>query len=214
MNYKMLSHSYINTGGHCMVSVFTIYDLDERRTLFVMVNEEGGSLATADYITEEIDFEDVTIVDNFQTDNLTAVDKNYELYRYCIIEYAKKDFKDSGCKAHLPYHLLSDELQQQLTPHYIAWHKEEIGDNFATDGFNIIMESGYEPPVKQHHMKADVYEAITSLRAAFFKMNEVFSDDHYMTWLSDKYPFDRCFTELTHDVSDWCEDMVEGVIVD
>ena len=214
MNYKMLSHDYENTGGHCMVSVFTLYDEDAHRTLFVIVNEEGGSLSTADYITQEIDFEDVMIIDYFQNDNLTAVANNFELYKYCINEYAKKDCKDCGCKAHLPYHLLSDELQQQLTPHYIAWHNEEVGGNFETDGFTMKIDSSYVPPVKQHHMKASVYEAICEFRKAWFKMGEVFYDDHYMAWLSEKYPFDTSFDYLMHTVSNWCEDMVKGVIID
>lgn len=214
MNYKVNDHSYNNTGGNCMVSTFQIYDIDNNRTLFVHVNEEGGTLATCDYINNDIDYDDAMTIDNFNKDDLTKDNENFELYRYCMIEYTKKDCKYFGNTASLPYDLLTDELQQQLTPHYRAWYEENIGGDYETDGYEVKIDSSYVPPVKQHHMKPAVYEAIKEFRAAWFKLDEVFDDGHYMTWLSDKYPFEYSFDELLHEVANWCDDMVEGVIVD
>lgn len=211
MNYKMLSHVYENTGGNCMVSCFTLYDEDEHRTLFVIVNEEGGSLATADYITQDLEYDEDMIIESFNTDDLHTTDNNFELYRYCVNEYIKKDCKHFGNTASLPYEMLATELQQ-LTPEYIAWHKEEIGSDFETDGIKVIFDSSYKPQTKTHRMKASTYDAIKDLRAAFFRLNSEI-DSMYMDWLSDKYPFGYSFDELTSDVADWCDDMTENVTI-
>ena len=41
----------------------------------------------------------------------------------------------------LPY-----EMQQQITPAYRAWHYEDIGDTFETDGYTLFLSEGYVEP--------------------------------------------------------------------
>ena len=106
MNYKVLSHDYWNTGGHCMVSVFALLDEDEQRELFLMINEEGGCLTKVDYIGGDVDYDDAFVVDEFTVSALTPDNPNYELYRYGINEYLKKDCRYMDWIAVLPYDVL------------------------------------------------------------------------------------------------------------
>lgn len=147
MNYKVNSHNYMNTGGGTMVSIFEVYLPDENRTLFVTCNEEGCSLVTCDYITREIDFADEMIIDDCNIDTLEQSHRYFELYRYCYMEYVKNDCRRYRTTYNIPYYLLTEEMQQSLTPEYILWHNAEIGSDYETNGDHVIIDACYEPPV-------------------------------------------------------------------
>lgn len=213
MKQQVTNHEYLNTGGNCMVSSFQAYFPDENKTLFVIVNEEGGSLSTADFISADLEYSDDMIIENF---NYFDVDENhqyFELYKYCLIEYTKKDCKHHDYKATVPYYMLTEEMQQQITPEYHEWHNEEIGGGFQTDGFTVFLDDSYEPKRTLHSMKTDVYAAIVCFRAAAERLDAVFTDDRYMEWLSDKYPFETRYDELVPEIVEWCNDMLKDVTI-
>ena len=80
MNYKVLSHDYTNNGGNCMVSTFQVWLEDENKTVFLHMNEEGGTLATCDYINHEIEFVEDMMLDNFYAESIGDDNKYLELY--------------------------------------------------------------------------------------------------------------------------------------
>ena len=129
-----------------MVSTFQVWFPDENKTMFVHANEEGGTLATCDYINNDIEYDETMQLENFSTEYLTKECDKFELYRYCVIEYLKKDCKRYSYKAKLTYDLLPEELQQQITADYRKWHEEEIGDTYETDGHELFLSDDYVEP--------------------------------------------------------------------
>lgn len=148
MNYQVQSHSYENTGGGCMVSTFQVWLADENKTMFVHVNEEGGTLATCDYINNDIEYDETMMKVNFSVKSLEKTHEYFELFRHCYIEYIKKDCKRYKSSYKVPFHILPDALQQSLTDHYIAWHNKEVGGDFETNGEEVIIDSSYQPPIE------------------------------------------------------------------
>lgn len=146
MNYKVLSHDYTNTGGGCMVSTFQVWLEDENKTVFLHMNEEGGTLATCDYINNDIEYDETMMLDNFSQETLEVTHKYFELYKYCQFEYFKKDCKRYGYKANLRFEMLPDEMQQQITANYRKWHEDEIGDTYETNGYELFLDTSYVEP--------------------------------------------------------------------
>lgn len=164
MSYTVLNHNYQNTGGGCMVSSFMLYDDTAKRTLFMLLTEEGGTIATADYVMQEVEYSNDLIVDMANFDVLQPTDDYYELYRQCLAEYIKKDCSYNRTTVELRYEMLSDELRSQISDEYLRWHKAEIGNRFETDGKRIICADRYleqlpqeteEPAIKLPLTKAD-----------------------------------------------------------
>jgi len=143
MKLQVTNHDYMNTGGGCMVSIFTIYDVQQNRTLYVLINEDGGALSTADYISTDVEFADNMLIDSFSIDNLKSTDNNFELFRDCFIEHVKKDCRYKHTSYELRFEQLPKELQQQLTPEYREWHEEHIGSYYETDGYKMILDAGF-----------------------------------------------------------------------
>lgn len=137
MEYKLLDHLYYNTGGYCMVSRFTLYDEENNRTLFLLMNEEGGTLATVDYLEYDgVDYTKV-MLDSFSVEKLEPSNKHFELYRHCMIEYFRKDCAEFKYHVKLPYYLLPDELQRQLTPEDVDHYIKKYGDLFETNCYSL-----------------------------------------------------------------------------
>lgn len=143
MNYKVLNHNYQNTGGGCMVSSFMLYDEAEKRTLFMLLTEEGGTISKADYIMEEIEYSDDLVIDMANFDILQPTDDYFELYRDCLIEHIKKDCSYHRTTTEVRYELLPEKLLNTMTEEYIRWHKAEVGYRFETNGNKIIFADGY-----------------------------------------------------------------------
>ena len=139
-NFKVIDYQYMNTGGNCMVGIFEVWLTEENRTVFALVNEEGCTLATVDYVSHyiEIDDYDALMIDYVDWGRVTGHEKYFELYRYCLNEYTKSDCKHSGYKTSIPYFLLSDELQQKVTAEYKQWMEANDIDLYDTNGVDII----------------------------------------------------------------------------
>jgi hypothetical protein len=129
-----------------MVGTSQVYLLDEHRTLFVHVNEEGCTLATCDYITSGIDYDDEMVVDSVNISDLNADNKYFELYRDCFMEYVKKDCKYFKHTYDLPLSIFEGKLQTELPAEYISWHLENVGNHFEIDGEKCIMSEEYFAP--------------------------------------------------------------------
>lgn len=148
MKLKVLRHDYENTGGNCMVGVSMAYDEDDCRTLFVVVNEEGGCICTADFIQNDLDWEDRMLLVNFDWDSFAPENDpiNFEVIRDCRIQYVISDCKYFRNTSELSWDYLNDELRAQVTEHYHAWVAEENNGMFETDGHKIYRHEYYEEP--------------------------------------------------------------------
>ena len=62
-------------------------------------------------------------------------------------------------------------------------------------------------------MTRETYNAINNFKRAFELLNEHY-DNRLFEYLSDRYPFSYSFDELSMDVGEWCDDLVEDVMVD
>ena len=144
MNYTIISHDYENTGGHCMISVFEVWLPDENRTVFVNVGEEYCTITTVNHIMSDLEIDDydkitVATLNYKESDDCTVTDKYFELCRYCLFEYLKKDCKYMGYTESLPFVWLLPEYQQQISSLERQFVDDEYGDGFDTDGYCVII---------------------------------------------------------------------------
>lgn len=144
MNYNVISHNYENTGGHCMISVFEVWLPDENRTVFVNVGEEYCTITTVNHIMSDLeidDFDKITIATlNYkESDDCTVTNEYFELCRYCLFEYLKKDCKYMGYTESLPFAWLLPVYQQQISDLERQFVEDECGDCFDTDGYHVAV---------------------------------------------------------------------------
>ena len=143
MKYKVLAHRHEMTGGYCTASIFHLQDVTNGEILYLLINDDCGTLATKDFITQDVDDVYEVLIDTFEFDRLNINHENFELYRYCYNEFVKEDCEYFKSTKWLPYKLLSDSLREQISLDYYRWHKQNVGDCFETDGYRIIFADGY-----------------------------------------------------------------------
>ena len=144
MNYNVISHNYVNTGGHCMVSVFEVWLPDENRTVFVNVGEGYSTITTVNHIMSDLEIDNfdkitVTTLNYTESDDCTVTNKYFELSRYCLFEYLKKDCKYMGYIESLPFVWLLPVYQQQISDVERQFVKDEHGGCFDTDGYHVTV---------------------------------------------------------------------------
>lgn len=156
-NFKVLNYEYINTGGNCMVGIFTVWLPEEKRTIYALTNEEGCNLSVVDYISNELDIDDYDelIIDHCVFSFLNGTEEYFELYRYCMNEYNKSDCRHFGITRSVPYMLLSDELMDKVHPDYFVWLDANGYSEVMTDGFNIIPHPDYDAQFYDPHEDND-----------------------------------------------------------
>jgi hypothetical protein len=157
--FIVTDHNYLNTGGNCMVSIFAVYDTQENVSRWVIANEEGFSLQTADTISN-CDFQmdcdeimDKVLLGNWNWSALTTEpcwdqhlfeDDEWELYKYCQFEFYKKDCKYFNNKVRLAVNELPNDLYRKLSDEYVSW-ANDTGSGCLTDGYDVFMDDNYEP---------------------------------------------------------------------
>lgn len=144
--FKVLNYEYLNTGGNCMVGIFEVWLPEKKQTVYVYVNEEGYTTSVVDYIRHELeihDYDELTI-ETGDWGRITGYETYFELYRHCLNEYIKSDCRYFKYTRQLPQHLLSDELQNQITAEYQQWMEANEYDLFETNGEKIIVSEYYE----------------------------------------------------------------------
>lgn len=148
-NFVFIRNEYNNTGGGCMVGSYYLYNRAKNRTEFLFVNEEGATLSTADYVMENIEFEDDMVIQNFGLEDFSDINKTVSeefstLLRMCFIDYVQKEHNRFGIIYGLPYSALTKELQDSITKEYKEWHEREQGYYFNTTGTIILINDLYE----------------------------------------------------------------------
>lgn len=144
--FKVLNYEYLNTGGNTMVGIFEVWLPEKKQTVYVYTNEEGYTMCAVDYIRNELDIDDYDelMLEYGDWGRVTGHETYFELYRHCLNEYTKSDCRYFGYVRGLPYYLLSDELQSQITAEYDQWMKANEYDTFDTDGEKIFVHPDYE----------------------------------------------------------------------
>lgn len=139
--FKVLNYEYLNTGGNCMVGVFEVWLPEKKQTVYVYVNEEGYTMSVVDYIRHELEIHDYDelMIECGDWGRVTGHETYFELYRHCLNEYTKSDCRYFGYIRELPYHLLSDELQNKVPAGYREWCDTENGSVIGTNGEDIVV---------------------------------------------------------------------------
>lgn len=157
-NYTVMNHEYTNTGGNCMVSVFTVYDHSAKSVRYVACDDERLNFMTFDVIHNEtpadLDYDefilegytyDLLVADpGFDNPVATLSEEKFLLFKNCQFEHYKKDCKHFGIRIELSIEELPGELYNELGMDAIEWHHEH-GDKVTTDGYKVWPSDGYEP---------------------------------------------------------------------
>jgi hypothetical protein len=106
----------------------------------------------------------------------------------------------------MPYELLSDELQQKVTPEYRKW----VGaNNYETDGHFIFESADY---IAHKRTIKEIIKSLDSFKRAYnhlldgWCLSENLDLDFNMLEAIKSYPFERSFDE--YDVDKWIDEMV------
>lgn len=160
--FAVINHEYYNTGGNCMVSIFTVFDKQNNATRYVLMNDEGFQLATVDVICNDEMFEtdeerDAAVLGYWSVDDLTTepsydqhqfTDEEWELYKHCQFEFYVKDCKYFNRDVKLPVNQFPQEMLDNLHKDIVAWHIENECD-LSTDGLDVYVSQQYADYRKQ-----------------------------------------------------------------
>lgn len=204
MDFKIIRHTYENTGGGCMVSFDEVWMAEEDRTIFVQTNEMGCSFYTVDAYHGEVEIDPFSWI---EIDGGKWLHHHYfELARECVRRYAI----DDGGEIVMPYEWLPDDVQKQVTPDYRKWNQTELGGQYLTNGRQLIIEEAYDPTAsdlislddKTYHRLA---AALYGIKDAFHELNEVWDGaaGEVLDELGNSYPFEYSFDEMAIKVQEW-----------
>ena len=68
-NYKIMAEVYVNNGGGNMVMVYTMWLPDEKRMLYVNVDEENTTVTTVNHIGCSLEIDDYSAITLLTVDN-------------------------------------------------------------------------------------------------------------------------------------------------
>ena len=68
-NYKIVAEEYVNNGGGNMVMVYTVWLPDEKRELYVNVDEENTTVTTVNHIGCSLEIDDYCAITLLTVDN-------------------------------------------------------------------------------------------------------------------------------------------------
>jgi hypothetical protein len=154
LEFTVVNYEYMNTGGNTMVGIHDVWLPEEKKTVYVYTNEEGCSIACVDYIRNALVYEDEFIIEHHDIGRLTGYEKYFELYRRCLNDYIKDDTKYFNKMSYsLPYYLLSDELQQQVSEEYLTWLEAERDGMIPVAKGRVLEDEYYVATIKESFEK-------------------------------------------------------------
>ena len=188
MNYQIMNHEYLNTGGHCMVSVFDVWLKDENRQVWLYVGcETNAAICTVDYLRHDIpidNYDDITVDSvDFEDYSQIANSRYRNLFVECIWEFWKKDCKDAHYYASVCREMIPVDVYSSLCKADVKYTLDTIG-YIATDGYNLYLENAdgeevtVSASVPQHKSLADTLAAcLVRLQATYVCNHEVMDAD-------------------------------------
>lgn len=211
-NFKVLRYMYVNTGGNTMVGVFDVWLPAEKRTVYALANEEGCTLSVVDYIQNEIEVDhyDELMIESVDWCQLTGFEKYFELYRYCLNEYNRSDCRYFDITRMTPYHLLNDEMQQEITPEYLQYCEAEYGGMIENNGVCIIVDSDYQPVIDDEDGMLTLVKKFKEFHDTTAANEEYYEEDYVLSFAGRtiRLPFnadvwDAIDTALTTTIENW-----------
>lgn len=184
IEFRILNYKYLNTGGNTMVGIHEVWLPDEKRVVYALTNEEGCSLSVVDYISNEldIDYYDELIIDYVDWGRVTGLEKYFELYRYCLNEYTRDDCRHFGITRQLPYYLLSDALQEEITPEYLTYCENEHGSMIETNGCHIVKYPDYEPDIVQEDGMLTLVKKFKQFHDSTAAVEDYYCEDYVLSF--------------------------------
>lgn len=164
-NYTVTNRDYQNTGGYCMVSIFTVHDRAAQATRYVVCSDDALTWQSFDIIANDppdgLDYNDA-IIETHIYDTLTCEpcwdnpvatmdDEKFALFKYCEFEHYKNNYDNFGIITELTVDRLPAELYSTLDEEVITWHKEH-GATVTTNGYQVWPSEGYEPPAVDEYL--------------------------------------------------------------
>lgn len=206
--YKILDSELLNTGGGTMVEITEVFLKDQKKTTFVFTNEEGCTMSLVDYIRHDFEPEDYDefIIDQFSIDNFSGHEQHFELFKDCVNNFAKHYYDRFGALSDLPYELLADSLQGQITEDYFKWGMDNNSGMFTTDGKVVIYHDCYRTPTCD-----DIYlPQIKAFRTWHFSIcgDEEYYDKDYTLTLGNN----RVKLPFVADVWDAIDDALRNIV--
>lgn len=155
--YLVTDHNYLNTGGGCMVSIFTVYNHKEKITRYVIANEEGFNVQAVDTVSGEFGDFDADLLKDIILEchdwsaltcepapwDMLFEDEEWKLYKYCQFEFYKRDCQRFKTKVDIPLEWLPPELFDKLTGTQRGWLRANH-ENVKTDGNNVWMPEAFD----------------------------------------------------------------------
>lgn len=158
-NYLIVDHQFINTGGNCMVSIFPIYERQNKVTRYLYISDEYAVYQTTDTLSADLQEEwddsyDEFVLFDYAWQAFTecrlagrgfGLDKELiELIVDCRFEFLKQYCKYFGHEVSVDYNELPTTLMDTLDPDVVVWHVENEA-YFRTDGYTVSPHSLYKP---------------------------------------------------------------------
>lgn len=216
----VLDHKYLNTGGSCMVSVFTIFyrDLGIR---YIICNDEGYTEQLIDNVSQENAFDD--LVDNFvlgarywdDVRRTTLTDDAFELYSYCYFEFLKKYCKTFGNFTAVCVEQLPDNLYNSLPAEMRTWHIKNCQE-LTTDGYEVFPSDYYDPADNDGADSEEFIKVVNFQKDLDNKLSAAVSDDSFTKYYDKPFvlAFDGQYVELPFDAETYgkVEELLDSVI--
>ena len=125
-----------------MVSVLEVWLPDENRTVFVNVGEGHCTITTVNHIMSDIEIDDfdkitVAMLSYREPDEYAVTNDYFELCRYCLFEYLKKDCMYGCYRESLPYEWLLPAFKVQVLLIERQFVEDECSGTFDTDGYHV-----------------------------------------------------------------------------
>lgn len=156
-NYLTVSTDYFDNGGHQMVTINTVLDRQEKRLLFIYVDDDALIVSNSDYLRNDLPA-DIELTDfwlyyldcaDWSTDDTQpgteVFNMPFEIYQQvssCLLQHIKNKVKDTDQLYHCNWRQLPLELAARVDDDYMKW-LDEHDKMIATDGETITPEPEY-----------------------------------------------------------------------
>lgn len=191
--FLVINHNYTNTGGGCMVSVFSVYDKQVRAMRYLVANDEGYNWQSMDTVGHEppadIDYDEV-IIDccdwNKLYDEYAEHEDSdmYNLIKYCQFEFIKRNYTSTGALTELLVRDAPKELYDTIDARQLTWHV--VNQQYIyTDGYKLLPNELCPLP---EELEDDKLKAIKNFKQWLDDLvNEGFATDTIENYYSDKF---------------------------
>lgn len=147
--YVELNHTFLNTGGGHLTSIFTFFSNIESRVVYVICDSEGYNISPVDYITNDLPFDGhVLSIEASSWDDLELPElftQKYLLCKHCQFEFYRKYCRAVNQPVEVPVSWLPAELLGAMDAYSLEWHKKEE-ENVTTDGYKVWPSINYREP--------------------------------------------------------------------